>query len=127
MYMAAKFLNGYMDPSLCYWDLLLPINIYHVITGQIELFWLMALVTGYGAIWFWFTSTAFLMDQCQRITRNNTSFEDEHKIKIVSTNSVLDNLRGVFGENWVLNFLVPLHWKFPQKDDGVTWEGIKVE
>ena len=113
-------------PHNSYWDLVLPITIIR---------WLLSYVSGintimvcvlYSVIWFFMTSLGFLLEQVKLIRHGTTSFEEDNKIKITNSNSVSDNIRGVFGRRWLWNFILPLHQVYQEFDDGVNWHNVKV-
>ena len=107
-------------------DLFLPVTVIR---------WFMGCITGcdtfmvgllYSLIWFCFTSLGFFIEQFRLVTNGITSFEIDNRIKIVNTNRVRDNIKGVFGNNWMINFIIPVHTVYKQKDDGVHWNNIKI-
>lgn len=71
--------------------------------------------------WVYFTS------QITITADGKTLFEVAKKVPIRNTNSVQRNMKSVFGDFWILNFLFPMVLVFRQRDDGVHWEGVKYD
>ncbi|XP_060079459.1 uncharacterized protein LOC132558858 [Ylistrum balloti] len=61
------------------------------------------------------------------IFRGKTLYEVAKFVPVRNFNSINRNFRSVFGDFWVLNFFFPMQVIFRQRDDGKTWEGIKVD
>ena len=80
----------------------------------------------YSLVWFMGTALGFLIEQIKIIKKGVTSFEEDNNIKITNTRTPSDNLKGVMGERWWLNFLFPMHLFYPALDDGIRWKNIKV-
>ncbi|XP_060072440.1 palmitoyltransferase ZDHHC15B-like [Ylistrum balloti] len=69
--------------------------------------------------------TTFMLFEIVRcIIRGKTSFEIDNKIKISDTRSVSGKLNAAFGDFWLLNFLLPMHWRFHPEEDPVFWPTI---
>ena len=45
-------------------------------------------------------------------------------MKVINTGKMEDKIKGVFGSNWMLNFLIPVNLLFPETDNGVLWKEI---
>ena len=76
----------------------------------------------FGAIGFLYFSSNLTMAM-----QGKTLFEIAKKVPVKNTCTVKRNLRSVFGDFWLLNFIFPMTLIFRQKDDGVHWEGIKYD
>ena len=113
-------------PRNTYWDILLPITVFRYLFGYTTGNDTVMVLMLYSVVWFCFTSLGFFTEQVRIIRHGTTSFESDNGIKIINTNRLSDNVRAVFGRYWALNFLFPLHFIFPQQDDGVHWRNIKV-
>ena len=96
------------------------------ISGHLKNIYLVMCVLLYSLVWFMGTSLGFLIEQVKIIRKGVTSFEEDNNIKITNTRAAWDNLRGVMGEKWWLNFLLPMHSFYPALDDGIHWKNIKV-
>lgn len=107
-------------------DLFLPATLTRWCLGCVSGFDTLMVCLLYSLIWFCFTSFGFFLEQLRLVASGVTSFEIDNKIKIVNTNSKIDNIRGVFGKKWLLNFVFPLHTLYRQRDDGVHWNNIKL-
>ena len=108
------------------WDLFLPMACLRWLLTYLSSGDFFMIVVLYNIIWFYLTCIRFLRDQWYLIRNGITSFEYDNSIKIVSVKTVAGHIQGVFGDYWWLNFVIPLHWVFPVKDNGVTWDEIKM-
>lgn len=113
-------------PRNSYWDLFLPFTLIRWVLGYTSSLDTLMMVLLYSLVWFSLTAIGFFVEQLKCMLKGVTGFEEDNQIKITNTNSKMDNIRGVFGEYWYLNFLFPLHFIFPNGDDGVHWRNIKV-
>ena len=127
-YFQFRYLKGVYWPAADDWlDLVPPVALYRWIfgntKGHICLMVFHVFLEGlFGFIgWVYFTS------QISITSSGKTLFEVAKKVPIRSTNSVQKNFRSVFGDFWLLNFLFPMVLVFRQRDDGVHWEGIKID
>ncbi|XP_021351131.1 probable protein S-acyltransferase 12 [Mizuhopecten yessoensis] len=69
-------------------------------------------------------TTSVIRDSVRWISQGKTSFEVVNNISIDDTRAFGDKVRAVFGNYWLLNFLMPLHWVFPPEEDPVHWPTI---
>lgn len=69
----------------------------------------------------------YFSGQTMFVARNMTMFEFVKKIKVKSKNSFNQNYRSVFGDFWALNFLFPMTILFKQRENGITWDGLKID
>lgn len=69
-------------------------------------------------------TTFMLSDVCKCIVQGKTSFEIDNKITIRDSRSLGRKLRAVFGDFWLFNFLLPMHWRFHPEEDPVHWPTI---
>ena len=107
-------------------DLFLPATVTRWFIGCTTGFDTLMVCLLYSLVWFCFTSLGFFIEQARLVTSGVTSFEIDNRIKIVNTNSINDNIRGVFGKKWLLNFIFPAHTLYKERDDGVHWNNIKI-
>ncbi len=120
------YMFAYFVPRNTLWDIILPITVGRWGFGRISNLDTIMVTMLYSVTWFALTSLGFLLEQAKIIQHGTTSFEEDNNIKIINTNSIEDNIRGVFGEHWLLNFILPLHLIYPNRDDGVHWRNVKV-
>ncbi|XP_012937136.1 uncharacterized protein LOC101861656 [Aplysia californica] len=113
-------------PETSVWDLFLPFNVYHLLTGQLSLTNLYFIAIFWGVACIapvtigMFSMTLFLS------LRGLTKFEFDHGIKVKDTRSIPARLRSVLGRNWGLALLSPLTHSSPLSEDAVNWPYIKV-
>ncbi|XP_033752828.1 palmitoyltransferase ZDHHC22-like [Pecten maximus] len=69
-------------------------------------------------------TTFMLFEIIRCILKGKTSFEIDNNIKITDTRSVNSKLRAAFGDFWLINFLLPMHWRFHPDEDPVFWPTI---
>jgi len=108
------------------WDLLLPLTAVRFLLGYISVLDTIMVVVLYSLVWFYLTLVILIMQQWKLVKRGMTAFEKENGMKVVNRRDLMENVRGVFGRYWALNFVVPLHWWFPATDDGLDWSHIAV-
>ena len=112
-------------PNNSWWDIFLPLTVIRWFLGYISLLDTILVAVFYSLVWFYITALGFLAEQTRIIRKGVTSFEEENHIKVTNFNSLSENLEGVFGKRWFLNFIFPLHVVYPTQDNGVTWANIK--
>lgn len=74
---------------------------------------------------FLWLSTSFSKNNIKSLRTSQTTFEEIHKIKIIDTRSKHERIKELFGDYWLVNFIIPLHWKFEPTEDAVNWSHIK--
>ncbi|XP_060073018.1 palmitoyltransferase ZDHHC6-like [Ylistrum balloti] len=88
---------------------------YH--TGVLILVW--------WALGIFFAIGAFqFIDLVLEIPEGVTSYEFSSGIELDDSRSLFEKIRAVFGEYWLLNFLVPVHFIFPPVVDPINWPTI---
>ncbi|CAH1773205.1 unnamed protein product, partial [Owenia fusiformis] len=120
--------------AYCYWyfladswcmDVILPVTVFRCIMGyDVSYFKCLLVAIGYSLLWFCPICWKFVFDQFYTISNGITTFELGNEIKVVNTNSCRRNIRGVFGNYWIINFIIPLHLIFKPHDSGVYWHGV---
>ena len=105
---------------------MLPATVIRCFCGWISGLDTLMMALFYSLVWFCVTSIGFCVEQFKVIRKGVTTFEEDNNIKVTNINSLEDNLRGVFGDKWWLNFLVPLHVIYPPSDDGIVWTNVKI-
>ena len=112
-------------PRNSYLDLFLPFALLRWLFGYLSALDAIMAMLLYSLVWFWLTTTGFVIEQFRLIRKGKTSFEEDSDIKVTSMGSTSEHVRAVFGEHWWLNFIVPMHKVYPSTEDGVTWPHIK--
>lgn len=120
IYLVVEFLPEHM-----FWDLFLPVTVVRCALGYVAGLSVAMIFLLYSLFFFCLTSVGFFVEQMKCIVRGVTSFEVDNNIKVTNCNSRADNIRGVFGDRWLWNFLCPMHHVCPTQDDGVAWKYIK--
>jgi len=108
------------------YDVLLPLTLLRWGFGRVATFDVVLVALFYSLVFFFFFSVIFFVNQMGLVMEGLTSFESSNEVKVKVAASTSDNIRGVFGDYWLYNFIVPLHNVFPCYDDGVTWPKVKV-
>ena len=122
-------LTGYYNrkilPHSSLYDLFLPWNMYHVVTGELSVFQLYYISVMWGVILLlpmiigMFCSTVYLT------VRGLTKFEFDHDIKVKDTRSIPARLRAALGRNWGVTLVLPFLNPGPVHEDAVNWPFIK--
>ncbi len=107
-------------------DLILPITVIRWIFGYVRSLYLVMCILLYSLVWFMGTSVGFLIEQYKICCKGVTSFEEDNNIKVTNTRSPSENIKGVMGEKWWWNFIIPMHFFYPSLDDGVRWKHVKM-
>ena len=113
-------------PETSVWDLLFPVNVYHVMTGRLSVvnFYFILVLWGVGIITpitlGMFSVTLFLT------LRGITKFEFDHNIQVKDTRSIAGRLRAVLGSNWGFTLIFPLGNSGRVQEDAVNWPYIKL-
>ncbi|XP_074657178.1 uncharacterized protein LOC141910343 [Tubulanus polymorphus] len=105
-------------------DLFLPATVVRWLLGFTSFRILTLCMIFYSVLWFCPLSAFFFYEQMALVRRGTTSFEEDNRIKVPNAHSFRSNLRGTFGRNWLLNFIVPCHFMFPCEDNGITWASM---
>ena len=108
------------------YDLLLPLMMLRWGFGWIAAFDVVLMSLFYSLVFFFFFSLYFFVSQITLVCEGLTSFESANGIKVKVSAATADNIRGVFGNYWLCNFILPLHHVFPCSDDGISWPKVKV-
>lgn len=112
-------------PYTSFFDFLFPVAVTRAIFGYIEIKFAFFIVLGWILLAFLFWATSFLKIVINLIKDGKTTFEIEYKMEIKDTRGIMDKLRAVYGNYWLLNFIFPLHNVFEPIDDPIRWPYIK--
>ena len=108
-------------PNVGYMDYLLPWTIMRaVIGGAYEFKFVLMMCHYYVLVWCAPMCTSFFIFQMIIIPTGKTRREFVNQ-ECVRTMSMSENYRSVFGEFWVVNFILPAVILFRQPSDGTEW------
>lgn len=112
-------------PHVRYIDVIFPFAIIRAALGFIEWTYVLLIILGWICLAYFGWSLDFLKKVKLLVQEGKTSFEHEFKMDVRDTRNFTGKLRSVFGNYWMLNFIVPLHFVFEPIDDPVSWPNIK--
>ncbi|KAL4224861.1 Zinc finger DHHC-type containing 22 [Mactra antiquata] len=112
-------------PFTKYVDFFFPIAVLRCVFGYLDFVHTFNIVMGWLLLALLFWAISFTKVVINLITIGKTTFEVDFKMSVTDTRGLGDKLRAVYGNYWVLNFLIPLHWVFKPIDDPVKWPTIK--
>ncbi|XP_060572210.1 palmitoyltransferase ZDHHC3-A-like isoform X2 [Ruditapes philippinarum] len=123
-----KYVCNVVWPELTSWsDLLLPLTIWRTIFRNISALHCILIMQLYIDLFFSVLAFVYFNSQMVITLEGKTLFEVAKKVPIKNTNSFNTNMKSVFGDFWGLNFLFPMTLVFRQRDDGIHWDGIKID
>ncbi|XP_060079435.1 palmitoyltransferase ZDHHC15-like [Ylistrum balloti] len=126
-----KYLQVFYYPYSYAWtDFIPPIALYRWLFGTVDAMSLhvcVMILHVYLEFMFGVIGFFYFNSQIAIIAKGKTLYELTKSVPVRNFNSINRNFRSVFGDFWVLNFLFPMQVIFRQRDDGKTWEGIKVD
>ena len=119
---------GFVDflPRNSPYDLLLPVTVLRWGFDRTAAFDVVLVALFYSLVFFFFFSLYFFVSQITLVCEGLTSFESANGIRVKVSASAAENIRGVFGDYWLYNFILPLHHAFPCSDDGIAWPNVNV-
>ncbi|XP_060084306.1 palmitoyltransferase ZDHHC21-like [Ylistrum balloti] len=130
-YFQYKYLQQFYYPQSYSWtDFLPPVAFYRWLFGTVDgmsLHICIMIIQVYLEFLFGFFGFTYFTTQISMIVQGKTLYELAKSIPIRSLNSVNHNFRSVFGDFWILNFFFPMQLIFRQREDGRSWEGIKLD
>lgn len=107
-----------------YVDLFLPLTLARFVLGYTDVRAFVLMTIEWSLMCFVFFSVVFFVEQMVLVSRSLTTFENENKMKLKDSRDLNGRIRAVFGENWPLHFLVPLHTIYEPEEDGINWNTI---
>ncbi|XP_069108416.1 uncharacterized protein [Argopecten irradians] len=126
-----KYLQVFYYPDSSSWTDFIPfVAFYRWIFGTVDALSLhvcIMIIHVYLEFIFGFIGFVYFNSQLAIISKGKTLYELTKFIPVRNFNSINRNFRSVFGDFWALNFLFPMQLLFRQRDDGKTWEGIKLD
>ncbi|XP_052793097.1 putative ZDHHC-type palmitoyltransferase 4 [Mya arenaria] len=112
-------------PHISYLDIFFPFAIIRAFFGYISWYHTLLIVVCSMDIGFVIWASGFLQVHMSLILRGKTTFEDDFKITVTDTRNRSQKIASVFGQYWLLNFLVPMHFVFEPQEDPVKWYYIR--
>lgn len=118
---------AYFDvfPHTGYTDVVFPVAIVRAALGYTEWKFVLLIVLGWICLAYFLWSWTFLEKVKVLIEEGRTNFELDFKMDVRDTRNLTGKLQSVFGNYWILNFVLPLHFFFEPNDDPVAWPHIK--
>ncbi|OWF43125.1 palmitoyltransferase ERF2-like [Mizuhopecten yessoensis] len=130
-YFQYKYLQIFYYPVSYAWtDFIPPVALYRWLFGRVDAMTLhicVMIIHVYLEFLFGFIGFIYFNSQMTIISKGKTMHELAKFIPIRNVNNINRNFRSVFGDFWALNFFFPMQALFRQRDDGKTWEGIKLD
>ena len=112
-------------PHASYADLIFPLAIARAALGYIEVKFAVLIVLGWICLAYFIWSLAFLEKLKVLVQEGRTSFELDFKMDVRDTRNLNGKIRAVFGDYWLLNFIIPLHFVFEPEDNPTIWPHIR--
>ncbi|XP_053373010.1 palmitoyltransferase ZDHHC20-like isoform X2 [Mercenaria mercenaria] len=123
-----KYVRNIIWPELNSWsDILFPLTIWRTMFGNITDIQCILILQLYVDAVFGFLAFLYFNSQMTISLAGKTLFELVKNVPIKNSNSFNRNMKSVFGDFWGLNFLFPMTLIFRQRDDGIHWDGIKID
>lgn len=134
--MAVGFLAGFWTfryvqlevwPELSSWsELLFPVSIIRCMFGYTKVSHALLIFHAFTEPFFGFIGFVYFTSQVVMSADGKTLYEVVKKVPIKNKNTINTNMKSIFGDCWVLNFLFPMTLIFRQRDDGIHWDNIKI-
>ncbi|XP_052769685.1 uncharacterized protein LOC128209618 isoform X2 [Mya arenaria] len=127
-YFTYKYIQIEVWPHMYSWTYLIPpVTVVQTLFGQLTIF--ECLLVFHVILEFLFGTFGFIYftSQLTVVALGKTLYELSRQTGVKSSNSINRNFRSVFGDFWLLNFIFPMTLIFRQRDDGIHWEGIKID
>ncbi|XP_033731303.1 probable protein S-acyltransferase 6 isoform X1 [Pecten maximus] len=130
-YFQYRYLQVFYYPDSSSWtDFIPPVAFYRWLFGTVDTLSLhvcIMILHVYLEFLFGFIGFIYFNSQLAIISKGKTLYEMTKFIPVRNLNSINRNFRSVFGDFWALNFFFPMQLIFRQRDDGKSWEGIKLD
>lgn len=127
-YFTYKYVHEVVWPILGSWyDVIFPITLWRWLFGYIKGINCLLIVHIYTEFVFGIIGFIYFTSQMTISGSGKTLFEVAKKVPIRNMNSINRNMKSVFGDFWGLNFLFPMTLIFRQRDDGIHWDGVKID
>lgn len=126
---AFPFLRQELWPSMSVFDLFAPVCVIRFLFGYVSWMVCFCVTVLNFLIYFLVLSVSFVQAQVSFIANGLTSFETfnlKKSIEIRDSKTLGAKFRSVLGRYWLLNLIVPLHWKILAEEDPENWPTITV-
>ncbi|RUS74329.1 hypothetical protein EGW08_017920 [Elysia chlorotica] len=113
-------------PDGAFWgDYIFPWALVKLLLGHVS--WRFCLLTFHAMMLLVFGMMCVLygLGQLSIVAMGITLYEVAKKVDVKVTSSPAENMRIVFGDYWLVNFLFPGQILFKQRHDGMHWDNIK--
>lgn len=108
-----------------FFDVLFPVAIVRCLLGYICWKNALFITLSWILIVFLYWASSFLKIVVNLIILGKTTFETEYKMEVIDRRNLKEKIRSVYGNYWVLNFIIPLHFIYEPIDDPVNWPHLK--
>lgn len=123
-----KYIQLAVWPTLGHWwDIIFPVTIWKSIFGNIPGIYALIALHVFLEFFFGFVGFVYFTSQMVMSAQGKTTYEFGMKVPIKNNNSATANMKSIFGELWMLNFLFPMTLVLRQTGDGIHWENIKID
>ncbi|XP_053384881.1 palmitoyltransferase ZDHHC21-like isoform X2 [Mercenaria mercenaria] len=122
---AVPYYYYHVIQNTSFFDLIFPVAIARSALGYISWKNAFFIVLSWILVTFLYWATSFLQIVVDLIRLGKTTFERDHKMELTDKRCLSDKLRSVYGNYWILNFIIPLHFVFEPIDDPLNWPYIK--
>lgn len=124
----ARYVSNVVWPELSSaYELILPWTIWRWISGSIKGIHCILISHMYIHLIFGGLGFLYFNSQMTIAAEGKTLYEVAKKVPIKNTNTINRNFQSVFGALWGLNFLFPMTLVLSQRDDGIFWDGVKID
>ncbi|XP_076456571.1 putative palmitoyltransferase ZDHHC24 [Babylonia areolata] len=125
-FLTLTYLRHHHPPHLTAWTYFFPVSFYQWVMDDIGGLHMLLIYHAYMLCLFGPVSNIYFLSQMSIIAQGKTLHEVAKGKPYKVTSSVQDNVRLVFGDYWLLNFLLPAQILFKQPSDGLHYPGVKV-
>ncbi|KAL8558506.1 hypothetical protein ACOMHN_059247 [Nucella lapillus] len=125
-FLTITYLRYHPPAHFVWWDYFLPVAFYQWVKGYIDGLTMLLIYHAHMLCIFGPVANLYFLSQLSIIAQGKTMYEVSKKKNYKITSSVEDNIRLVFGEYWMVNFLFPAQILFKQTNQGLHYEGVKM-
>ncbi|ESO83216.1 hypothetical protein LOTGIDRAFT_133861 [Lottia gigantea] len=126
LYLTVVYLRDKWWHTATWSDAILPMTILRCLFGNITAH--VTILVFHCYMWAMFGPIAmvYFISQILLIFKGLTLYELAKNVPVRNTASVSKNFQSVFGDFWALNFIIPAQILFRQKEDGCSWNSVKI-
>lgn len=127
-YFTYEYIQGHIWTDLTSWtDTVLPLTVWRYIFSDMKGLNCLLILHLYTELIFGLLGILYFVIQTSLCISGMTLYEKSRPSTVRNTNTISTNMRSVFGDYWALNFLFPMTIIFPQRDNGIRWDGVKID